>query len=467
MRSNPITDQINEQKTKVKLGSPKIEIIAPCIVNDGIIALNSDEQSRLITLFDEYQKELLLFIPASGSGSRMFDFLLSSDNDLENDPKVKLFLDHLNQFAFFDEQAKSFYDKWLKGQLKSGDLIQEVLGGHRGGFLKSPKGLIPFHRINKGSLNAFQEHLLQGMNLGTQVKYHFTIQESFKEDFLSSLRDLNKRFKYDCEVAFSFQDQGTDSFAFDQAYEPLITDKEALLRRPAGHGALIENLVQLTDQYVLIKNIDNVQHIDRSDTSNDIWKTLCGILFEVKSKLRTIYLNPQFDSLHEFNKTYHLFTGQQLDACHDEKSIKVLLEKPLRVCGMVHNEGKAGGGPFFVRTQNGSITKQIIEAVQVSQDKGQMEQLELSTHFNPVMMVLDLFDFNDEKYDLKSFRNDDNYFVVNKKFEGKDISFMELPGLWNGAMYDWNTLFVEIPIATFTPVKTVLDLLGENHQSNQ
>ena len=226
-------------------------------------------------------------------------------------------------------------------------------------------------------------------------------------------------------------------------------------------------MVQLEDQYVLIKNIDNIQHIDRSDTSSDIWKTLCGILFEVKSKLRTIYLNPQFDSLHEFNKTYHLFTSQQLDACHDKKSVKALLEKPLRVCGMVHNEGKAGGGPFFVRTEDGSITKQIIEAVQVSQDKGQMEQLELSTHFNPVMMVLDLFDFNDEKYDLKLFRNDDNYFVVNKKFEGKDISFMELPGLWNGAMYDWNTLFVEIPIATFTPVKTVLDLLGENHQPKQ
>ncbi len=467
MRSNPITDQINEQKTKVKLGSPKIEIIAPCIINDGIIALNSDEQNRLITLFDDYQKELLLFIPASGSGSRMFDFLLSSDNDLEKDPKVKLFLENLCQFAFFDEQAKSVYDKWLKGIVKSRDLIQEVLGGHRGGFLKLPKGLIPFHQIDKGSLNAFQEHLLQGMNLQTKVKYHFTIQKSFKEEFLSSLRDLNNRFKHDYDVAFSFQDQETDSFAFDQAFEPLKINKEALLRRPAGHGALIENLVQLEDQYVLIKNIDNIQHIDRSDTSNDIWKTLCGILFEVKSKLRTIYLNPQFEGLHEFNKTYHLFTRQQLDACHDEKSIKALLEKPVRVCGMVHNEGKAGGGPFFVRTEDGSITKQIIEAVQVSQDKGQMEQLELSTHFNPVMMVLDLFDFNNEKYDLKSFRNDDNYFVVNKKFEGKNISFVELPGLWNGAMYDWNTLFVEIPIATFTPVKTVLDLLGEHHQRKQ
>ena len=467
MHSIPIKDQIKEQKNKVKLGSPKIEIIAPCIINDGIIALNSDEQMRLIALFDEYQKELLLFIPASGSGSRMFDFLLSSEKDLENDPKVKLFLDNLCQFAFFDEQGKPLYDRWLKGHIKSKDLIQEVLGGHRGGFLKSPKGLIPFHQIDKGSLNAFQEHLLQGINLQTKVKYHFTIQESFKEEFLSSLRDLNNRFKHDFEVEFSFQDKETDSFAFDQSFNHIKTDKEALLRRPAGHGALIENLVQIEDQYVLIKNIDNVQHIDLSDISNDIWKALCGIVFEVKSKLKDLYISPQLESLQEFNKMYHLFTGQQLDACHDEKSIKALLERPLRVCGMVQNEGKAGGGPFFVRTEEGGVTKQIIEAVQVSQDKGQREQLELSTHFNPVMMVLDLFDFNDNKYDLKTFRNDDNYFVVNKKFEGKDISFIELPGLWNGAMYDWNTLFVEIPISTFTPVKTVLDLLGENHQPEQ
>ena len=467
MHSTAINERINEQKSKVKLGSPKIEIIAPCIVNDGIIALDIEDQNRLISLFDERQEELLFFIPASGSGSRMFDFLLTSASDFENDPKVKLFLESLDQFAFFDAKAESSYLQWKNGEINANKLIQEVLGGNRGGFLKSPKGLIPFHRIDQGSLNAFQEHLLQGLNLETKVNYHFTIQDSYKEEFLRSLRDLNSRFKHEFKVEFSFQDHQTDSFAFDQSYEPVMVEGGGFLKRPAGHGALIENLVQLEDRYVLIKNIDNVQHLDESEKSNEIWKALCGVLFEVKSKLEEIYLDPKIQCLIQLNNKYHLFTGQQLSDCTDEKTVKALLEKPLRVCGMVHNEGKAGGSPFFVRTEEGEITKQIIEAVQVSHEEKQREQLELSTHFNPVMMVLDLFNFNGEKYDLKSYRNDDNYFVVNKKFDGKDISFMELPGLWNGAMYDWNTLFVEIPITTFTPVKTVLDLLGENHQSNQ
>ena len=165
-----------------------------------------------------------------------------------------------------------------------------------------------------------------------------------------------------------------------------------------------------------------------------------------------------------FNHRYQLYTSEQIDISDDAILIKELINRPLRISGMVQNQGKAGGGPFFVKDRNGTVSKQIIEGVQVSSDLEQQKLMSNSTHFNPVMMVLDVYDFEGKKHELKKFRNDENYFVVNKMYQGENISFVELPGLWNGAMYDWNTVFVEIPVETFTPVKTVLDLLDSNHQ---
>ena len=214
----------------------------------------------------------------------------------------------------------------------------------------------------------------------------------------------------------------------------------------------------------MIKNIDNVQHLYSSNKTVEIWKILCGLVFEIKRQLQHLYEHPSLESLTELNKRYGLYTTEQLDIVGNSDSIKNLINRPLRISGMVKNQGKAGGGPFFVKDKNGTLSKQIIEGAQVSNEIEQQKLISQSTHFNPVMMVLDVYDFEGKKHDLKNFRNDENYFVVNKKYEGEDISFVELPGLWNGAMYDWNTVFVEIPIETFTPVKTVLDLLDSNHQ---
>ena len=461
--------KINTQKNKIQSGSPKIEIIAPCILNDGIITLNEFEQKRLIDLFVDSDCEVLFFIPASGSGSRMFDFLVSSDSDeyFEKDPKVQEFIKNIEDFAFFNEEIKEFYFKWKEGEINSKKLVALILDNNGQGFLDSPKALIPFHKVKEGPLSAFQEHLLQGVKLdASKVKFHFTIQHTLKERFQASLEILKSYFQSDYDVEFSFQNSETDSYAFDSSLTPIEKENGQFVQRPAGHGALLENLIELNDRFVCIKNIDNVQHLHTSEKSIEIWKGLCGMLIEVKSKLKGIYLSPSLEDLLEFNKTYQLFSSDQLKV-EDNEKIRELVNRPLRICGMVHNEGKAGGGPFFVKDSSGFITKQIIEAVQISNEPSQQAQLDLSTHFNPVMMVLDLFDFNDLKYDLKQFRNDDNYFVVKKKYQGKDISFIELPGLWNGAMYNWNTLFLEIPIETFTPVKTVLDLLGPNHCPKQ
>ena len=460
------TRQIISQKNKIQAGSPKIEIIAPCVLNNGIIELSKVEQSELTKLFQEDKQELVFFIPASGSGSRMFDFLnfSASDTNLEKDEKVNGFLNELESFAFCDDELKSLYVKWKEGAIDSRELISNIIGPIGKNFSKLPKGLIPFHSVEEGVLNAFQEHVLQGSLLSKNSRFHFTIQELFEENFLSSLADLESRFEKEYDVSFSVQNSDSDSYAFDKSLQEIPLKKGGFLRRPSGHGALLENLINIDNKVVLIKNIDNVQHLYSSDKTVEIWKILCGLLFKVKTQLKHIYDNPSLETLLEFNKRYQLYTSDQLDIEPNGDSIKNLINRPLRISGMVKNQGKAGGGPFFVKDKNGRVSKQIIEGAQVSNEIEQQKLMSQSTHFNPVMMVLDVYDFEGKKHDLKNFRNDENYFVVNKKYDGEDISFVELPGLWNGAMYDWNTVFLEIPLETFTPVKTVLDLLDSNHQ---
>jgi len=463
MHSNSSSDLILDQQKKLKIGSPKIEIIAPCLLNDGIIELNDDQKQRFNEVFENMHEELLIFIPASGSGSRMFDFLMasSSDESLRADMKVMSFLNQLDRFPFYDERLHEEYNKWKSTESGTKELIQFIFDTY--GFAHLPKGLIPFHKTNSGILNAFQEHIKQGINLKSdRIHFHFTIQEHYQDLFIQSLEELKKTAPLENKVGFSYQDAATDSFTFDTDNNIIYNEEGEAIRRPAGHGALIENLIKLEDRFILIKNIDNVQHINYSQSSNDMWKILTGMLFDVKEELSALYSNPDTEKLIELNNKYHLFSGHQINECSDESACRDLLNRPLRICGMVQNQGKAGGGPFFVKDEN-HVTKQIVEAVQISGELNQQEKLGDSTHFNPVFMVLDTFDFDGNKHDLKQFRKDENYFVVKKKQQGKEVFFIELPGLWNGAMYYWNTIFVEIPISAFTPVKTVLDLLDSNH----
>ena len=463
MHSTSSSDLILDQQKKLKIGSPKIEIIAPCLLNDGIIELNDDQKQIFIEVFENTQEELMIFIPASGSGSRMFDFLMvsGSDENLLADKKIMSFLNQLDRFPFYDERLHEMYTKWKSSDMGTKELIHSVFDTC--GFAHLPKGLIPFHKTNSGILNAFQEHIMQGVNLKSDgINFHFTIQEHYQDHFIQSLEELKKSSPLDNKVEFSYQDSATDSFTFDSDNTIIYNEEGEPIRRPAGHGALIENLIQIENRFILIKNIDNVQHLDYSQSSNDMWKILSGMLFDVKKELSVLYSNPDTEGLIELNNKYHLFSGQQINECSDESTCRDLLNRPLRICGMVQNQGKAGGGPFFVKDEY-HVTKQIVESVQISDELNQQEKLGDSTHFNPVMMVLDTFDFDGNRHDLKQFRKDENYFVVKKKQQGKEVFFIELPGLWNGAMYYWNTIFVEIPITTFTPVKTVLDLLDSNH----
>jgi hypothetical protein len=245
--------------------------------------------------------------------------------------------------------------------------------------------------------------------------------------------------------------------------EPLSVN-DSFLRRPSGHGALLENLNSIKDQYILIKNIDNVQHNDKAASGLKVWKILCGILHSAKQELVRISDSSDYNSLLNFNEQYRLFSKGQMEKAEDENELQKLINRPLRICGMVLNEGKAGGGPFFVEHE-GSTTKQIVEGVQVTGEE-QSKVFESSSHFNPVMMAIDTFDMNCDKFDLKDFSNEEQYFVVEKNYNGQKITFVERPGLWNGSMFHWNTLFIEIPSSSFTPVKTILDLLKDPHLSS-
>ena len=459
--------ELKAQKEKITSGSPKLKIIAPCKIDMGILRLTGSLEKHYEHQFDKIQSGICFFVPASGSGSRMFDFLQTELNEpvIERRLKTQDFLERIRDFAFYLNLQDAQKEK-LNRLTDSEHLIDFLLKAKNDGVgLQSmPKALVPFHSYAQGIRSAFIEHLSQGFLLHKNgVNFHFTIQQMHQDAFKRALLDYKIKNKQLKDVVFSFQDPDTDAFVFDKDLEPLSVN-DSFLRRPSGHGALLENLNSIKDQYILIKNIDNVQHNDKAASGLKVWKILCGILHSAKQELVKIWDSSDYNSLLNFNEQYGLFSQGQMEKAQDENELQKLINRPLRICGMVLNEGKAGGGPFFVEHE-GSTTKQIVEGVQVTGEE-QSKVFESSSHFNPVMMAIDTFDMNGDKFDLKDFSNEEQYFVVDKNYNGQKITFVERPGLWNGSMFHWNTLFIEIPSSSFTPVKTVLDLLKDPHLSS-
>ena len=466
MPNNHYQDALNLQKAKVSGASPKLKIIAPCTEGNGILKLNPTQQAYYENRFHEISAPLCFFIPASGSGSRMFDFfqveLALGKTELAI--KTNEFINRFKDFAFYKSLNQRQKEK-LTSLHSHKELIDFVLKDEKngGGLGYLPKGLVPFHSYNERNNSAFYEHLSQGISLTDKtVNFHFTIQDTHEEAFQKALYNFKSENKKGLEVDFSFQDPETDAYVFDQQNEPLMSHKNTYLRRPSGHGALLTNINKLKEQYLLVKNIDNVQHGSRAEPGIKVWRVLCGILHKVKNELRSIHEDLDYQKLKSVSKQFDLFSDEDIEASKDNGFLKQLVNRPLRICGMVLNEGKAGGGPFYVE-HNGNVSKQIVEGVQITGEE-QKRIFNSSTHFNPVMMAMDTYDFDEKKIDLTKFSNDDQYFVVHKNFEGEEVSFIEKPGLWNGAMFSWNTIFIEIPSETFTPVKTVLDLLQPAHQ---
>jgi hypothetical protein len=326
-----------------------------------------------------------------------------------------------------------------------------------------PKGLIPFHKIGPFVLNPFQEQILQGIKVNEgNAAFHYSIKPAHEAAIRKGINSCEELSGGNYNVSFSVQNDETNAIAFDEHQKPIQVNGAEILTRPAGHGALLENLNAIESDIIFIKNIDNLQHYGKAKTAIDTWKYLGGIAIWYEEEKNKILQNPTVEAMYELNKHFQIIAETELEKLKVEEIFKIL-NRPFRVCGMVRNEGQPGGGPFWVE-ENGQISKQIVEKSQISMRGEQYRLMVQSTYFNPVMIAAVNKDFEGNPFDLKDFRDENKYFVVKKNHKGQDIYFSELPGLWNGSMAYWNSIFVEIPTETFSPVKTILDLLDLSHK---
>jgi len=462
---NVEANNIEVQRDKVFGNQPDLKLISPCKIGDGVITSDDDYRELLIDKFDSSNPKTTFFIPASGSGSRMFQFLfdfLENPND-ENTSQVERFLNHIEDFAFFQKLPIDVRKKIKTQDINLDEFVRFLLTDIGMGFGDLPKGLIPFHKNGPFVLNPYQEQMLQGVMVKEEnASFHYTIKENFQDKIREGLVGLKEFIGQDVDLSFSYQNPETDAIAFDAEQNPVLLENGDILTRPSGPGALLENLNAIQSDLIFIKNIDNIQHYAKSTESNETWKYLGGMALWFQEKINKLIKNPSLEELIKLNVRFQFINSQEIENLKEE-DIPALLNRPFRICGMVRNEGQPGGGPFWVE-EEGRISKQIVEKSQIKMKGQQYRLMVQSTHFNPVVIVAVNKDANGKPFDLMQFADESKYFVVNKKFKGKDILFSELPGLWNGSMAHWNSIFVEIPTGSFSPVKTVLDLLGESHK---
>ena len=422
-------------------GFPELDIVAPASTKKGILAPKRAEQEEFIAAWQQYLKEghkILKFVPASGAASRMFKNLFQYLEDGIETPFIQDFLAHKDCFAFGPQLAGK------DGQEAVRYLLQDM---HYG---ELPKGLLLFHKYRDGARTPALEHLVEGALYCAEpakegqkptVYLHFTVSHDhlplFRQHIAENLKKFEEKYNVKYDVTFSEQLPSTDTLAANPDGTPFRTKEGKLLFRPGGHGALIENLNQQDADIVFIKNIDNVVP-DRLKKDTIRYKQiLAGVLVTEQKRVFEALKNPDLS---------------------DEERAK--LNRPIRVCGVVKNTGEPGGGPFLVREADGSISCQILESTQISDP----ELMKQSTHFNPVDLVCAIRDYEGKPFDLPKYVDPQTGFISNKSKDGKELLALELPGLWNGAMSRWNTIFVEVPVSTFNPVKTVNDLLREQHQ---
>ena len=477
----------NRQITLLRTGQIDIKLERPCIVGDGIIQLQPEANAHLQRAFEKAAEagRLRRFVPASGAASRMFSQLQAarlgeSGGRIEAD--LLAFLDNLDKFAFYADLQKTMAEdgQELPRAVADHDLpliIRYLLDPCGLGYALLPKGLLAFHNAADGARTPFIEHLAEAAllsGLDSEVNLHFTVSPEhlplFRAQLSAWLKTLEDTYGCHFRVTYSEQKPSTDTLALDDSGQPLRDADGQLVLRPGGHGALIENLNDLNADILLIRNIDNVVPDVRKQANLHWTRLLTGHLLEIQEEqhalLKALQNQPDDPMIRELAISFladRLQTDVSLSS--DNKALIRTLDRPIRVCGMVPNSGEPGGGPFWVRDGQGRMTRQIVEAAQI--DKSNPEQaaiLSHSTHFNPVDMVCAVRNWQGRPYDLTRFV-DDNAVIVTTKHQGeREIRVLELPGLWNGGMAAWHTLFVEIPPEAFNPVKTVFDLLRPAHQ---
>ncbi len=490
-------EKVLQQIETFKEGIPFVSLEKAAVVGDGIVRV-ADEQ-ELISYYQNNLdgKTILKFVPASGAASRMFKAMFNfveaynpAEESLETyiertgDSAVKQFVDGMEKFPFYKDLMEKIEGQYSNDGEKAHVFVKTMLAEDGLNFGFYPKGLLPFHVCKRGSATPFKEHLKEAAlyaKTGVKANLHFTIspqhEAMFKEEENISAHRISQKTDTEFKVSYSFQKPSTDTLAVNMDDTPFRNSDGSILFRPGGHGALIENLNEQDADVIFIKNIDNVVIDDNLETVGNSKKVLGGLLLKIQEK--TFAYAEQLDGgagaanvdeIAEFaTKELNVVLPQEFEALSTDEKISTLrtcLNRPIRICGMVKNEGEPGGGPFFIKGADGGVSLQIIESAQI--DKSNAEQVAIlknSTHFNPVDLVCGVKNYKGEKYDLIKYVDHKQGFITDKTKDGKELKALELPGLWNGAMAFWNTIFVEVPLVTFNPVKTVNDLLKSTHQA--
>ena len=482
-------EQIENQLNEFKTGFPFLKLEAAAGIGKGIIAPNADERKQFEEVWNQYKaagNKIVKFVPASGAASRMFKNMFAfvdADYDVPTTDFEKKYFDSIDKFAFFDAldaACQKNNGKGIKALMAEGNykaVAANMLKAEGLNYGQLPKGLLLFHKYADGPRTPMEEHLVEGALYAAsngEAHVHFTVSHEHMELFKAKVAEKADTFaqkygiKYD--ISFSEQKPSTDTVAANPDNTPFRNDDGSLLFRPGGHGALIENLNEIDADVIFIKNIDNVVP-DRLKPETVEWKqVIAGVLVSLQKQafeyLRVLDAGASDAQIAEIAE----FVAKNL--CTDAKGRKVdaaylheKLNRPMRVCGVVKNVGEPGGGPFLTYNQDGTVSLQILESSQIdTNNEAYMKMFTQGTHFNPVDLVCAVKDYKGQPFNLPEFVDKTTGFISSKSKAGKELKALELPGLWNGAMSNWSTVFVEVPLGTFNPVKTVNDLLREQHQ---
>lgn len=481
--------QIETQLKEFETGFPFLKLEAAAAVGNGIVAPSESERKQYVKAWEEYKaagNRIVKFVPASGAASRMFKNMFAfvdADYSVPTNDFEKKYFNEIEKFAFYealDAVCQKNEGKGIKALMAEGNykaVAANMLKSEGLNYGQLPKGMLLFHQYPEGARTPMEEHLVEGALYAAsngEAHVHFTVSHDhlkfFKAKVAEKADGFAKKYGIKYDITFSEQKPSTDTVAANPDNTPFRETDGSLLFRPGGHGALIENLNEIEADVIFIKNIDNVVP-DRLKPETVEWKqVIAGVLVSLQKQafeyLKVLDGNPtdaQIAEIAQFVEE-NLCTNpknQKVDAAYLRKK----LNRPMRVCGVVKNVGEPGGGPFLTYNQDGTVSLQILESSQIDTNNAEyMKMFTQGTHFNPVDLVCAVKDYQGKPFNLPDFVDKTTGFISSKSKGGKELKALELPGLWNGAMSDWSTIFVEVPLGTFNPVKTVNDLLREQHQ---
>lgn len=464
--------KVEEQIAAFVNGFPYLSITRAAVVGDGILRLSAEQveeysqKTNSLMLADEVK--LVKFVPASGAATRMFKEYFEYEGGAEMSPAVKKAVENIEKFAFYSDLQELGID------FSDSKAVVSAIIGEGLEYGAKPKALLKFHSYKTGGRTACEEHLVEGALYGVSgngnVYIHFTLSPEHRagfEELISKVKEAKeKRYGITYQISYSEQMKSTDTIAVDMENRPFLKEDGSVLFRPAGHGALLENLNNIDAEVILIKTIDNVVPDSHKNDTVSYKKALTSLGLDLQQQIFT-YINAlerdsadltQVKEFVERSFGYRFASDKEVT----KELLISVLNRPVRVCGMVKNEGEPGGGPFWVKSADGSESVQIAESSQIAPE--QKNLMQEATHFNPVDIICLPKCYNGTKFDLREYVDPTTGFNSEKSYAGRALKAQELPGLWNGGMANWNTLFVEVPITTFAPVKVLTDLLRGEHQ---